>query len=152
MEQDHPQVVVFPPALFAGGLLVGGLLQWLLPLRLPGPWLAWLGPAAIVLGVSLAIWARSCMSAAGTDPNPFHATSAIVTGGPYRFTRNPMYVAMVIAFLGVALWARAATLLAVLAPVALVLHFGIVRREERYLEVKFGETYLDYRRRVRRYL
>ena len=153
MNQDHPQVVTFPPALFALGLLVGGLLQWLRPVPIPGPgWLTWLGPPAVALGVALAIWARRRMSAAGTDPNPFRATTAIVASGPYRVTRNPMYVAMAIAFVGIALWTRAAILLAMLVPVVLVLHFGIVRREEGYLEVKFGDVYRDYRRRVRRYL
>lgn len=153
MSDDHPHVVVFPPLLFAGALLAGLLLQWLWPFWIEQPkWIVWLGPLFVASGIVVAVWARRAMSAAGTDPNPRHASTAIATGGPYRFTRNPMYLSMAAVILGIGLWARAAALLLVLIPFALIVHFGIVRREERYLDAKFGETYRDFRQRVSRYL
>ena len=82
---------------------------------------------------------------------PDRPSSAIVDRGPFRYTRNPLYLGVNLMFLGAAFLGNAAWFFLLLLPMDLVLHFGVVRREERYLEGKFGRTYLDYRGRVRRY-
>jgi protein-S-isoprenylcysteine O-methyltransferase Ste14 len=101
---------------------------------------------------SLAIWAAATMRAGGTNINPSEPAPTSVRGGPFRFTRNPMYLALVLlhASLGFFInnWLPVATTSVLWA----VLHFGVVRREERYLEAKFGESYLGLKRSVRRWL
>ena len=92
------------------------------------------------------------MLAAETNINPFKPTTSIVSTGPFRFTRNPLYLAMTLIYLGLTLVANTGWCFPLLIPVLLLIHFGVVAREERYLERKFGESYREYRLRVRRYL
>lgn len=150
---DKPNVLMLPPLLYAVGLAVGFLLQWVVP----RPILAtsaryWIGGLVLALGVVLAIWGRHVMERAGTNVNPTLPTTALVTTGPFRVSRNPLYVALTLVYIGLALLANALWVLLLVVPVLFVLHNGVVRREERYLEAKFGETYRAYRSRVRRYL
>ena len=79
-------------------------------------------------------------------------TTAIVTDGPYRFTRNPIYLGMFLGLVGLAIAFDNLWLLAMLVPFALAIRYGVVAREETYLEGKFGEVYTAYRSRVRRWL
>ena len=152
-EDRSPGVVVFPPVLFASTLAVGALLQWVLPLRFwDARWPRWVvGAALLGGGLSVALWGEKTMQRAGTEVRPDRPSTALVDGGPFRFSRNPLYVAVTTMFLGVAFLANAAWFLLLLVPMVAVLHFGVVRREERYLEGKFGEPYRAYRSRVRRY-
>jgi protein-S-isoprenylcysteine O-methyltransferase Ste14 len=92
------------------------------------------------------------MTRAGTNVNPYKPTITIVDSGPFGFSRNPLYVAMTIMLVGLTLAANTWWGIFLLPPLLLLMHFGVIRREERYLEGKFGEPYLAYRRRVRRYL
>ena len=78
-------------------------------------------------------------------------TAPVVTDGPFRFTRNPLYVAATGVYLGVALWVDGLVPLLLAVPMMAILHWGVVRREERYLAAKFGEPYREYRSRVRRW-
>src|SRR5215218_8801600 len=89
---------------------------------------------------------------AGTPTNPYKPSSGIVTEGPFRYTRNPAYLSMTMVYAGVAFLARAPWALALL-PVALgVIRRGVIEREERYLERKFGAEYVSYKARVRRWI
>ena len=92
------------------------------------------------------------MTRAGTSVLPTRPTVALATDGPYRFTRNPLYIAAIGVYLGVTFWVDGLALLLLLFPMARLLHRGIVLPEERYLESKFGERYLVYRSAVRRWL
>jgi protein-S-isoprenylcysteine O-methyltransferase Ste14 len=92
------------------------------------------------------------MVRAGTNVLPTRPALAIVTDGPFRFTRNPLYLANAVAYLGLTLVFNTVWTLLLYVPMLLVIHWGIIRREERYLEAKFGETYLAYKARVRRWL
>src|SRR5215510_7754334 len=112
----------------------------------------WLGLALLVLGVGIAAWGRRTMQAAGTNVNPALPTTAIVTSGPFRFSRNPLYLALTLLYLGLTLALNTWWGIVVLVPVLIIMHRGVVLREERYLEHKFGETYRQYRSKVRRYL
>lgn len=150
---DKPGVPIAPPLLFVLPFALLLVLEWLVPTRLLAPGLRWtVGAAFLVIGASLAGSGFATQKRAGTDPIPFHPTTKIVTKGPYRITRNPMYLGFALATLGLAFLADSAwTLLAVPAGLVLVDRFVIVR-EERYLERKFGPEYLAYKRRVRRWL
>jgi protein-S-isoprenylcysteine O-methyltransferase Ste14 len=75
-----------------------------------------------------------------------------VATGPFRFSRNPLYVALTLIYVGLALLTNALWVLVLIVPVLLLMHYGVVRREERYLEAKFGDAYRAYRSSVRRYL
>jgi protein-S-isoprenylcysteine O-methyltransferase Ste14 len=92
------------------------------------------------------------MERVGTNVNPTLPSTALVEAGPFRFSRNPLYVALTFMYVGLALLANALWVLALIVPVMVLMHYGVVRREERYLEAKFGDAYRDYRSRVRRYL
>jgi protein-S-isoprenylcysteine O-methyltransferase Ste14 len=145
-------VVILPPLLYAMALGVGFLLQWIAPRAiLTSSARYWVGGVVLACGVVLAVWGRRVMERAGTNVNPALPTTALVVTGPFRFSRNPLYVALTLIYVGLALLANALWGLALILPVLLVLHHGVVRREERYLEAKFGDAYRAYRARVRRY-
>ena len=110
-----------------------------------------LGPILLAAGIVLAIAGERAFKRIGTNVNPFQPSLTLASQGIYAHLRNPMYIGMLAAVLGIVLlfgldW----TLLFALAG-ALVMHFGVVRREERYLERKFGESYRNYKARVPRY-
>ena len=154
VDQDSAKIT-FPPPLIALGLLLLGLaLDRVLPwrLNLEGLWRYLCGSALIVAGAALLLAAAGGFRKAGTDLKPWKTTSAIVSQGIYGWTRNPMYLGMVLVYLGLSL--ILASLGALLLAPILVLLFQtqVIAREERYLEAKFGEAYVDYKARVRRWL
>ncbi len=84
--------------------------------------------------------------------NPYQPTTAIVTEGPYRFTRNPIYLSLAVLYAGLAVMANALWSLLLLLAVMLIIHYAVILPEERYLEQKFGEEYRSYKAKVRRWL
>jgi protein-S-isoprenylcysteine O-methyltransferase Ste14 len=150
---DHAPVRLPPPFVLFGHLAAALLLGWLvrLPLALPF-FVRLLGAALVLLGLVLAYSAIRAMSAARTPVDPFEPVRAIVTTGPYRFTRNPIYLGFAAALVGLPL-ALGSYWGLILAPVMLALMVALViRHEEAYLEQKFGPAYLDYKKSVRRWL
>ncbi len=150
---DNPGVVAPPPLIFAGALGAGLLLNRLRPTAfLPHALSRLLGWPVIAGGFLFGLSGFREMRRAGTNVDPREPTTAIVTGGPYRFTRNPLYVGMTLMYCGFA--ARANALPAALfLPFALhLMNHGVIEREERYLERKFGDEYLRYKGRVRRWI
>jgi protein-S-isoprenylcysteine O-methyltransferase Ste14 len=146
-------VIVFPPALFLGTLAIALLLHWLRPLHLLLPLVArLLGLVVLILSWLLVRSAEHAMKRSGTNIRPDQPTLAIVTDGPFRFTRNPMYLASIGLYLAVSLLVNTLWPLVFLPIMSAVLHWGVIRREERYLETKFGTPYRDYRSRVRRWI
>jgi protein-S-isoprenylcysteine O-methyltransferase Ste14 len=103
-------------------------------------------------GVSLLAWALATMRGAGTPPEPWKPTQRIVTRGPFRYTRNPIYVAFTGISLGVAALANAFWPVLLLPAALLAIQRGVIEREERYLERLFGDEYLRYKAHVRRWL
>jgi len=150
---DSPGVIAHPPVIFLVTLTIGVAGHFLSPVPI-SPQLPWriLGVALALTSGSIALSARAQMKLAGTNVHPTMPSTAIVTGGPYRFTRNPMYLSLCLLNLGIGL--VLCDLIPVLLTLALaaVLQTGVIVREERYLEAKFGEVYSSYRRQVRRWL
>lgn len=150
---DKPGVIMLPPALYGIGLVVVLVLRWFWPLLIAESSLPfWLGLSFMALGGALGLWGQTIMRAAGTNVNPSLPTTTIVTSGPFRISRNPLYLALNLLFLGLTLAINSYWGLVALVLLLPLMHYGVVLREERYLERKFGESYLHYRGRVRRYL
>jgi protein-S-isoprenylcysteine O-methyltransferase Ste14 len=139
--------------LFAIPFASGVLLQLLVPIHvLPHrPALA-LGAVVTALSVAQAVAAAAAMRRARTEINPMRPTTALVTTGPFRYTRNPLYVSLTGLYSGVALLLNALWPLLLVPVVLLVVQRGVIEREEAYLERKFGDAYRAYRARVRRWL
>ena len=142
-----------PPALFVAPLVIGIVICRFFPVRfLPAGAALPVGLAAVALGIALFAWAVVTMRQAGTSPQPSQPSITLVTWGPFRYSRNPIYLAYTVLYLGIAaavnsLWALA------LLPVSLALVARLsIRPEEEYLEETFGDAYRTYRASVRRWL
>jgi protein-S-isoprenylcysteine O-methyltransferase Ste14 len=151
---DTPDIVVLPPVLVGSTLLVGIGLHYLVwPITLLPVVLARvLGVSVFIASGLLAHAAQRAMMRAGTNVLPTRPTLALAVDGPYRFTRNPLYLAAIGVALGVALWVDGVIPLLALVPMIVILHWGVVTREEQYLARRFGSEYEAYRARVRRWI
>jgi protein-S-isoprenylcysteine O-methyltransferase Ste14 len=153
--KDNPRVIVFPPLILLGAIVLGLLLDYLLPLGwldgLPRTPRMIVGLVLFVFGASFPVRVRRAFEAAGTNIRPDQPTNALLTSGLFAHARNPVYVGGLIALFGVALVFGSDWIVILLVPAFLVLHYGVVLREERYLEAKFGAPYLAYKQSVPRY-
>jgi protein-S-isoprenylcysteine O-methyltransferase Ste14 len=149
---DNAGVIVRPPLIYAAALAAMLVLRWLWPLPILGGAAFWPGVALVALGVGILIWGRRTLVAGGTNVDPSLPSTAVITSGPYRFSRNPLYGGLAVVYLGLTLAFDAWWGIVVLALVLIVMHRGVIQREERYLERKFGDGYRQYRSAVRRYL
>jgi protein-S-isoprenylcysteine O-methyltransferase Ste14 len=152
---DRPGVVIFPPLIGLAVLVFGLLLDYLLPLGGVSS-LAFLprvviGACLLAIGISLAARARATFVVSGTNVNPMQPSLTVVASGIFAHVRNPMYEGGTIGLIGLALIFGSDWMLLLLIPALLILHFGVVLREERYLERKFGEPYRRYLRDAPRY-
>jgi protein-S-isoprenylcysteine O-methyltransferase Ste14 len=155
VEQDHPKIHrnIHPPLVMLVHLLAAFVLNWLhrLPLALPD-YVEWAGYLLVLTGLGLAVSAVNRFTKAHTTLDPHGAVSALVVEGPYRFSRNPIYLGFVCTLIGLPIalgnyWG------VILSPLlVLSLYWLVIRHEEAYLEKKFGEAYTGYRSRVRRWL
>ena len=144
---------VMPPTFFYLAIGLMALLRWLLPLWVFAPW-PWnlLGLVPLIGGTWLAVAGSAAFQRAGTTVRPFSASTALVTGGLYRYSRNPMYLGMVIGLLGVGVLLGAVSPFLMVPAFAALLHWRFIAVEERMLTERFGAAYSDYQRRVRRWL
>ena len=151
---DTANVIIRPPIAWTLAVLAALALQWLMPLPfMPAAVPAgWAGSAVFAIALALFAWAIATITRAGSNVPTNMPTITIVDTGPYRFTRNPIYLAMFLGLVGFAIAFDSSWLLVVLVPFALVIHYGVVAREEAYLERKFGHAYHRYRSHVRRWL
>ncbi len=150
---DNPGVIARPPIIYLVSILAGCVLEIFWPLPVVPPRLGVvLGLPLVVTGASLFALAVRRFLRAGT-PLPAHETpTVIVQSGPYQWSRNPIYLGFSLLHLGIALWANSAWLLLTLAATLVLMTYGVILREERYLAARFGEEYLSYKARVRRWL
>ena len=150
---DNAGVIAFPPALYAGTLTIGLLLNVVFPIGLlPRLVVLFLGVAAIICAGAIAISALRAMNRVHTAVNPSQPTTAIVSDGVFSLSRNPIYVSLTLLYIGIALLNSAIWALLLLLPLLVVVQTGIIQREESYLERKFGDEYLRYKARARRWI
>lgn len=148
---DTPKVIMLPPMLVLHHVVAGLVLNWALGMRMGHAW-GWIGLVLLAAAYGLTVWARKKFQSAGTNVPPNLPSLAIVTGGPYEYTRNPMYMAFLLGFAGMALLANAPAMLLLLLPLWYILDRHVIQPEETYLRDKFGDTYRDYTLRVRRWV
>jgi protein-S-isoprenylcysteine O-methyltransferase Ste14 len=147
---DHPQVMVMPPVVYLGYLIGALVLNWIVPF--PAPWplpLRILGGLLVAAGLIFGGSAFAQMTKAHTSPDPHQPTTALVTQGPYRFTRNPIYLGFFLIYLGFTLLAGTLWGLVISPFLLWTITHAAIHAEEDYLEKKFGEQYTAYRSRVR---
>jgi protein-S-isoprenylcysteine O-methyltransferase Ste14 len=150
MEQKRK---VIPPVYFFLALVVMAALHWTLPVgRLVAPPFTYLGIPLILAGMWLGGHAFRGFSKVGTPVVPFERSTALVTNGSYRLTRNPMYVGMVMILTGIAMLLGTGGPWLPIPVFIWILRSNFIIREERFLEELFGQQYLAYKSRVRRWL
>jgi protein-S-isoprenylcysteine O-methyltransferase Ste14 len=150
---DTPGVIAPPPLIYLGALGVGfGLDAAIGRGSLPSTVARPVGAGLIVAGAGLMGTFVRAFGRAQTPVDPYTPSKAIVTDGPYRLTRNPGYLGLALTYAGIAIASNAPWALVPLPVAIAVMDRGVIAREERYLERKFGVRYTDYKRRVRRWI
>jgi len=154
--RDSAGVIAPPPLLALAAVVLGLVLDWLMPAYVLTVLLTWPERIAIAIilfaaGAGLAIPALRGFRAAGTHVEPWKPATALVTNGIFGRLRNPMYVGLTLFLVALSLALASDWMLVMTVAFIAVIHFGVVRREERYLEAKFGDAYRQYKARVPRY-
>jgi protein-S-isoprenylcysteine O-methyltransferase Ste14 len=149
---DTPEMLAPPPLIYLAALLVGIFVNFIIPTPTLDLWLRWtIGLPLLFLGGGLVTSAMAAMKKVGTTPDPRHPTRALAIEGPYRFTRNPIYMAFTLLVGGIAISFNFLWTLLFLVVALVAIDRGVIAHEERYLEGKFGDQYLAYKARVHRW-
>lgn len=149
------RIIAPPPVIYLTGFMLGSGLEWLLPLTNLagfGLWRWGLAVGLLLAGAALARWAFVAMRQHNTSADPRKPSTALLTSGPFAHSRNPIYVAMILLYSGGSLLLNLTGPFCVLPLILLLMHFGVIRREESYLAALFGQPYQDYLIAVRRWL
>ncbi|HET6376808.1 MAG TPA: isoprenylcysteine carboxylmethyltransferase family protein [Methylocella sp.] len=150
---DHPDIAAPPPLVFAAVIVLGLLIQWRWPLPfLPENWSFGLGLLIIFVAGNLILYAVRELIRTGTNIQAHRPATAIATSGAYSFSRNPIYLGLVLMNAGIACFFNSLWILALTALLAALLQKGAIEPEEAYLEKKFGAKYLRYKASVRRWI
>lgn len=154
VKSDAPDVAIPPPVAHGVAVVIAFAANWIYPLPFLPPAIPHLVPGLIVLLLALLLirWAIQTFRKAKTNLLTNKATLAIVTIGPFAYSRNPIYVAILLSFVGFAIAANSLWFLLALVIMFFVLQFGVIAHEETYLTKKFGQTYLGYKAKVRCWL
>ncbi len=149
---ENAEVAFHPPILLLLSIGLGFAARWLAPAEfLPRVWAVAAGPVLVAASFGLFIWAASTMHRGSASIPTNKPTNSLVVKGPFRFSRNPIYLSMVSLLLGVGIWANSLWFIGLAALAVVLLDWGVISREERYLGRKFGDEYLTYKGRVRRW-
>jgi len=150
---DKANVIALPPLIYGASLLLGIVIHLMFPISfLPGSVGGWLGGLLILLSILIVGSAFRALGRAKTPFDVHQPTVAIVTDGAFRYSRNPMYLSLTLLYLGLTSLINSLWMLLLVVPLIVVMQRGVVEREEQYLEGKFGEEYLRYKMRVRRWI
>jgi protein-S-isoprenylcysteine O-methyltransferase Ste14 len=153
---ETPGVIAPPPVIAVAAIVLGLILDQLLPSNIVASVLTfWLriviGTILVLAGGTLAVSAAQRFQAIGTNVPPWKPSLQLATTGIYTRMRNPMYVGTMLLILGIGMWLTSDWILILLIPTGIILHYGVVLREERYLEKTFGDDYLRYKESVSRW-
>ena len=151
--EDHADVIGRPPAVTIAALGAGVVLHLVVPVEIAPDLPTWaLGIPLAVFSIALFLLSVREFSRHGTPVRGTEPVITIVATGPYRFSRNPIYLSFVLLQLGIAMTANSVWILLMVIPTFLYLSLGVIDREESYLSRKFGDEYHDYKESVRRWL
>ncbi|MEX0931229.1 MAG: isoprenylcysteine carboxylmethyltransferase family protein [Candidatus Paceibacterota bacterium] len=150
---DNAQVKIFPPLIFLLPAIIGTVLQLLVPLYIFPVGLARfaIGGLLIILGISFLSWAMNTLRNADTAIHPDHTTNSVVVEGPFKFTRNPMYVSFSVVYLGLTALINTWWMAFFFPLIIPILFYAVISREEEYLKEKFGAQYEQYQQSVGRW-
>ncbi len=151
---DHANVVVLPPIVFLGTLLAGFILNRFFPLSIIFKSLVWgiFGWILFIFGLVIVLWSVKTMRLGGEHENIYKPTKSLITKGPFSLSRNPIYLAMLIGLFSFIFILNTYWLVIFFPIVYLLLLLGVIKREENYLQRKFGEKFRQYRLKVPRWL
>jgi protein-S-isoprenylcysteine O-methyltransferase Ste14 len=150
---DTAQVIVLPPLVYGAAFVVGLLLHLAFPIYiLPNTLARGISVVCVLVSLPLALATLRALSRAHTPVDPMKPTTALVTEGPFRYSPNPIYLALTLLYLGVAFLVNTLWILLLVVPVLVVIRYGVIAREEAYLTRKFGDSYRQYTVQVRRWL
>lgn len=150
---DNPGVIAFPPLIWLVNAVISVLVHLFVRLPIMRYSICLIcGIVLIILAPMLALSALVRMKAAGTNVDPAKPALTIVRGGPFRYTRNPMYLALCLVQVALGFFLNDWITSLFVVPLALIFHYGVILREEKYLTTKFGEPYLQLKREVRRWI
>ena len=153
VEASSGPIRIPPPVIYVAALAIGFVLNYLWPMSpFSGSSRYVIGSLLIAVNVLIMPPVLRRFRRAGTAFDVRKAASVLITDGPYRFSRNPSYVALTLLYLGVGIILNNGWIWLLVVPVLLVMDLWVVRKEERHLETKFGEDYLRYKVAVRRWL
>ena len=148
-----PKLVVPPPAIYAAAIVAGVVINRIAGWDFGGGGLrVLLGLALVALGLALSFWSIQQYRHAETSPEPKHQATALVTGGPYAYSRNPIYLASALMQAGFGVAVDMPWIVIAVLPALIVMRNAVIEREEAYLENLFGEEYVSYKGRVRRWI
>jgi protein-S-isoprenylcysteine O-methyltransferase Ste14 len=150
---DNPGVIAPPPLIYAGALLAGLLanLRFHIPF-LPRPLARKIGWLMVIGGLAIGLLGSREMRRAETNLDPRKPATTLVTEGPFRYTRNPLYLSMTLLYGGISALANALPPVLLLPIVMRLMRRGVIELEERYLERKFGDVYLEYKVKAPRWI
>ncbi len=150
---EHTHARVPPPLILAVFFTLGILCErWFPTPTIPAPWRQLSAGFCLAASGVLFAWGLTCFARARTNPIPFHNSAALLTSGPYRFSRNPLYVSAALLYAGLALWWKVLWALPLLPLALAALRRLVIDKEESLLGSRFGAEYLAYKGRVRRWL
>jgi len=150
---DNPGVIALPPLIYAAGVIIGIVLHFIHPISfLPNYLNPWLGIVLIVISILIVLPAVRSFTNAKTEFHVRKPSTALVKTGLYKYSRNPMYISLTLLYFGITFLINSLWLLILVIPVLIIMQKGVIEREESYLEKKFGDDYIEYRKRVRRWI
>ncbi|WP_455221018.1 methyltransferase family protein [Kaarinaea lacus] len=153
-QPESSEIIASPPALYLGAFLTGCIIQLVsqLPVLSSISFRLAIGLFFLVISGAFARWAFVKMRQIGTTASPYESSTSLITTGPFQYSRNPIYVAMTGLYIGGAILINSGWPLLLLVPLLLLMHYGVILREERYLGYVFGEEYAAYKSAVKRWL
>jgi protein-S-isoprenylcysteine O-methyltransferase Ste14 len=153
ISSDAPNVRIIPPLVYLAGLVIGFLANIWMPIKVVPSFVAWTsGGLLIFCGAILTGSAVLKFKDVGTTVRPDRAASTLVIGGPYKITRNPMYLGLACVYFGVAVAGQSVWALILLPVVLTIIQHRAIEPEEAFLERRFGADYVGYKEKVRRWI
>lgn len=145
-------MIAIPPLIYLSGFVIGLVMELAYPVPILPDWIArWAGVLIALISIPIVVSAVRAMHHAKTTINVRKPTTAIVSGGPFRWSRNPVYLSLTLFYLGIALLINSLWIAGWVVPILVVMRWGVIAREEQYLERKFGPEYLAYKAKTRRW-